>query len=90
MYKIRENDKFSKIKLLVNFINKFSVKVSDSYTAACAAQAAFFILLSVVPLISLLLAVTTYLPFGPQDVLDVLMRVIPDEFAADVADIIND
>ena len=90
MYKIRENDKFSKIKLLVNFINKFSVKVSDSYTAACAAQAAFFILLSVVPLISLLLAVTTYLPFGPQDVLDVLMRVIPDEFAAYVADIIND
>lgn len=90
MYKLRESEKFFKIKLFINFIHKFSIKISDSHTAACAAQAAFFILLSVVPLISLLLAVTTYLPFAPQDVLDVLMRVIPDEFTAYVADIIND
>lgn len=88
--KNQENSKFGKIKLFANFVYKFGEKVSDSYTAACAAQAAFFILLSVVPIISLILAVTTYLPFTQQDVLDVLMRVIPDDFTAYVKDIIED
>lgn len=88
--KNQENSKFEKIKLFANFVYKFGEKVSDSYTAACAAQAAFFILLSVVPIISLILAVTTYLPFTQQDVLDVLMRVIPDDFTTYVKDIIED
>lgn len=88
--KNQENSKFGKIKLFANFVYKFGEKVSDSYTAACAAQAAFFILLSVVPIISLILAVTTYLPFTQQDVLDVLMRVIPDDFTTYVKDIIED
>ena len=47
-------------------------------------------MLSVVPIISLILAVTTYLPFTQQDVLDVLMRVIPDDFTTYVKDIIED
>lgn len=88
--KNQENSKFEKIKLFVNFVYKFGVKISDNYTAACAAQAAFFILLSVVPIISLILAVTTYLPFTQQDVLDVLMRVIPNDFTPYVKDIIED
>lgn len=90
MMKKQENSKLEKIKLFFNYAYKFGVKISDSYTAACAAQAAFFILLSVVPMISLILAVTTYLPFTQQDVLDVLMRVIPDDFTAYVKDIIED
>ena len=90
MKKIQESEKLSKIKLFINFIYKFGVKVSDSYTAACAAQAAFFILLSIVPIISLVLAIATYLPFTQQDVLDVLMSVIPKEFTVYVADIIGD
>lgn len=85
-----KKEKFSKIKLFVNFVYKFGVKISDSYTAACAAQAAFFILLSVVPLISMILAITTYLPFTQQDVLNVMMRVIPDDFTTYVKDIIED
>lgn len=86
----QERDKISKIKLFAIYAYKFCVKISDSYTAACAAQAAFFVLLSVVPLVSLLLALTTYLPFSQQDVLDLLMRVIPDDFTAYVKDIITD
>lgn len=88
--KNQENSKFEKIKLFFNFVYKFGIKISDNYTAACAAQAAFFILLSVVPIISLILAVTTYLPFTQQDVLDVLMRVIPNDFTPYVKDIIED
>lgn len=64
--------------------------MSDSYTAACAAQAAFFILLSVVPLVSLALAITTYVPFSQQDVMDLLMQVIPDDLNVYVEGIIGD
>jgi membrane protein len=69
---------------------KFATMVSDNYTAACAAQAAFFILISMIPLVSLVLAITTYLPFSQQDVLDILMKVIPSEFSTYVQQIIQD
>lgn len=90
MDNLQERKSFSKVKLCLNFIWKFGEKISDSYTAACAAQAAFFILLSVVPMASLLLAVTTYLPFSQQDVLDLLMQVIPDDLTVYVEGIITD
>lgn len=90
MDSLKKDGKWSKIKLIIKYAYKFGTKMSDSYTAACAAQAAFFILLSIVPMISLILAITTYLPFTQQDVLNVLMQVIPDDFAAYVEDIIAD
>ena len=90
MHNLPKNEKFSKMKKFINYGCKFGAKISDNYTAACAAQAAFFVLLSVVPLISLLLAITTYLPFSEQDVYEVLMRVIPIDFATYVEDIIKD
>lgn len=80
----------SKIKMLIYYIQRFAEKISDRYTAACAAQAAFFMLLSIVPMASLILALATYLPFSQQDVLDLIMRVIADEFAVYVTDILND
>lgn len=90
MKKIQKHHILEKIKLCATFIFKFGEKIGDSYTAACAAQAAFFILLSVVPVVSLFLAVATYLPFSQQDVLDLLMSVIPDDLTTYVADIISD
>ncbi len=80
----------SKIKMLIYYVQRFAEKISDRYTAACAAQAAFFILLSIVPMASLIFALATYLPFSQQDVLDIVMRVIADEFAVYVIDIVND
>lgn len=80
----------SKIKLLIRYIYKFGCMISDNYTAACAAQAAFFMLLSIVPLVSLALALTTYLPYTQQDVLSFLMNVIPDDIMPYVKDIIRD
>lgn len=90
MKKLQKSEKFAKLKLFAEYIYKFGVKMSDSYTAACAAQAAFFILLSIVPMISLILAVTTYLPFTKGDVLYILMRFIPTDLEVYVNDIIND
>lgn len=90
MKTLKESKIASKLKLVWDYVYRFGAKISDNYTAACAAQAAFFMLLSVIPMISLMLAIATYLPFSQQDVLDLLMRVVPDEFAVYVADIIHD
>lgn len=90
MKRSEKKGKRERLKLIISFIYKFGVKVSDNYTAACAAQAAFFILLSVVPIISLILAVTTYLPFTQQDVLHLMMQIIPDDLIGYVQDIIAD
>ena len=90
MKKPEKKGKRERLKLIISFIYKFGVKISDNYTAACAAQAAFFILLSVVPIISLILAVTTYLPFTQQDVLHLMMQIIPDDLIGYVQDIIAD
>ena len=90
MKESKKKGKRERLKLIVSFIYKFGVKISDNYTAACAAQAAFFILLSVVPIISLILAVTTYLPFTQQDVLHLMMQIIPDDLIGYVQDIIAD
>lgn len=90
MKKAPKRTRVEKLKMIVHFGQKFAEKVSDRYTTACAAQAAFFIMLSVAPMISLLLAATTYLPFTQQDVYDVMMQVIPDDFSVYVIDVIND
>lgn len=90
MKKLQNNQWVKKAKLMLEFANKFAIKISDNYTAACAAQAAFFILLSVVPLVSLFLAIATYLPFSQDDVLYLLMKVIPDDLSTYVAGVIND
>lgn len=79
-----------KSALLYRYMLKFGTMIFDNYTAACAAQAAFFILLSVVPMVSLILAVTTYLPFSQSDVYDLLMGFIPDDLSQYVEWIITD
>ncbi|MBQ9983042.1 MAG: YihY/virulence factor BrkB family protein [Lachnospiraceae bacterium] len=90
MKKPEKMDTMDKFKLLIHYGQRFAEKVGDRYTAACAARAAFFIMLSVVPIITLILAAATYLPFTQQDVMDLLMSFIPGEFGVYVEDIISD
>lgn len=84
------SERVSKLKQLYRYIVKFGKMISDNHTAACAAQSAFFVLLSIVPLVSLLLAVATYLPFSQEDVLGVLMEVVPHDLYVYVKDILAD
>ena len=90
MKQARKNNVIEKVKLVIHYGQRFAEKVSDRYTAACAAQSAFFIMLSIVPIVSLLLACATYLPFSQQDVLSLLMSVVPNEFLVYMTDIIGD
>ena len=77
-------------RLLMAFGKRFFDAVFDNYTAACSAQAAFFMLLSVVPLASLILAVTTYLPISQQDVYRLMMSFVPHDLSKYVEGIISD
>ncbi len=79
-----------RLKIIVAYGNRFFDAVFDNYTAACAAQAAFFMLLSIVPMASLILAVTTYLPISQQDVYSILMSFVPHDLSKYVEGIIND
>jgi len=90
MKKLEKQNVIAKVKLIIHYGVRFAEKVSDRYTAACAAQAAFFIMLSVVPIVSLILALATYLPFTQQDVMNLVMGVVPNEFTVYVSDILND
>ena len=72
----KKRDVLEKGKILFNYVYRFGNMLTDRYTAACAAQAAFFLLLSVVPMASLLLAVATYLPFSQQDITALLMKSV--------------
>ncbi len=86
----QKKNRFSKTKLLVHYLHRFLETIADNYTAVFAAQSAFFLLLSIVPLTSLILAVTTYLPFTQEDVLNLVMRIISDDLQSYVSTIIND
>ena len=44
-----------------------------------AGNAAFFLVLSFLPLLTLLLGVLQYTVFGPEDLLEILSRIMPDE-----------
>ncbi len=77
-------------KVIIGYFVTFSNILTNRYTAACAAQAAFFLMLSVVPMISLLLAVVTYLPFSQQDFMELIMRVIPRNFEGTVNGIMTE
>lgn len=84
MESIKKTERLEKGKLIINYIFRFGDMLTDSYTAACAAQAAFFLLLSAVPMVSLMLAVASYLPFTLQDITDLIMKILPDNYSATV------
>lgn len=44
-----------------------------------AGNAAFFLVLSFLPLLTLLLGILQYTVFGPEDLLEILSRIMPDE-----------
>ncbi len=88
---MKNNQNYEKINIgWIDKIKKFIYKINEPYPAVYAAQSAFFLLLAFVPLASLVLAVTTYLPFTQADVLNLLMRVIPKDLTSYISDIIND
>lgn len=61
-----------KIYQLIRLGMEFFQKMGDDHVTAYSAMSSYFLLMSFVPFIMLLLLLTTYLPFSKQDVMNVL------------------
>lgn len=77
------------IKQLYIWGKKLMRKISEDHISAYAAQATFFTLLSVIPFITLLLSLVTYMPFTEDDLIQLIMTIVPYEFSEYVQNIIN-
>ena len=74
------------IRRTVDFLNE----TKDEHLGAFAGQAAFFIFLSIFPLLNIILMLTPLLPFSEQELVDVIIRIIPREIAGFVRELIDD
>ncbi len=61
-------------------VRRFLKKNSEDHVSAYSAQAAFFLLLSMFPLLMIILNLTRFLPFTSQDVIELLSGIVPAEF----------
>ena len=62
------------IKIMTGFMNR----MTQDHVSAFAAQAAFFILMSFVPFLMLLLPLVTYVSITKDMVVEILLQIMPD------------
>ena len=82
-----EDDNVKKwIRTIIDFLNS----TKDEHLGAFAGQSAFFIFLSIFPLINIILMLTPFLPFTQEELLDQLIRIFPSDLSGYVRDLIED
>ena len=78
------------MKDLYNRVMKFVQKVNDDHVAAYAAQSAFFLVLSLIPIILLLLTLVQYTPITKADVMTAAYQLFPTTIRTTILSIINE
>ena len=78
------------MRKLYKTIIGFTRRISRDNVSAYAAQSAYFILLSVIPFLLLLMTLIKYTPITKEEVSVVVLRIIPAEFQGLVRGIINE
>lgn len=68
----------------------FFEKVSEDHVSAFSAQAAFFILLSIFPMLMIILNLARFMPFSQEDVINLIANFMPQEFVQYVTAIVTD
>lgn len=71
-------------------IKGFTNRLNEDKISAFSAQAAFFLILSIVPFLSLLLTLVKYLPISQVMLFDTVINVIPAPFEPLVSTILNE
>mgnify|MGYP000897813397 CR=1 FL=1 len=71
-------------------IKGFSNRLKDDKISAFSAQAAFFLIMSIVPFLSLLLTLIKYLPISQTMLMDTVLEVIPVPFEPLVTTILEE
>lgn len=74
----------------IRFIREFSVRLKEDHVSAYAAQAAFFLILSVFPFVILVLTFTRFLPVSQSDFILVLKELLPNEIEAWVLTVLEE
>lgn len=83
---MKQQKKYSLILMVKNIISKIS---SDNITGY-AAQSCFYILVSIIPFLMVLMSLLQYLPFTSDDVLNLIKDIIPAQVYPYVATIVSD
>ena len=65
------------IKKIWDYIMSFVGKIMDDHVGAYAAQSAYFVVLSAIPFLLLLLTLARYLPFSQLDITDGIVNAVP-------------
>ncbi|MDO4555075.1 MAG: hypothetical protein Q4B70_08040, partial [Lachnospiraceae bacterium] len=61
-----------KIYQTIRLLMEFFGKMGEDHVTAYSAMSSYFMLMSFIPFIMLLLLLTTYLPFSKQDIMNLL------------------
>ena len=83
-----KNQRGKKSSRALKIIQEFSERIMGDHVGAYAAQSAFFILLSFIPFMMLLLNIIQYTPLTEEAVSSAVMTVIPEDFHTVVQTII--
>lgn len=78
------------MKILIEKINKFTEKIGRDHVGAYAAQSAFFLVLSLIPIILLLLTLVRYTPVTKADVMTAVYELFPRTIRATMVSIVNE
>ena len=88
--KNKGDDGVEKIKKAVKLIPGFPVNLSEKHMSAYAAQAAYFIILSFIPFMLLLMTSIKYTPLTREEVINVVMQVFPENFEGFIRGIVGE
>lgn len=88
--KNKGDDGVEKIKKAVKFIQGFAVNLSEKHMSTYAAQAAYFIILSFIPFMLLLMTSIKYTPLTREEVINVVMQVFPENFEGFIRGIVGE
>ena len=78
-----------KIKGLYQKITGLTMEIADDHVGAYAAQAAFFFMLCMIPIILLLLTMVQYTPVTKADVMTAVIQVFPSSVDSMITSIVN-
>lgn len=74
----------------IHLLRAFSAKLRDDFISAFAAQAAFFIILSVFPFLMFLLTLLHYLPFTIENIYSITGNLLPEIINTILKSVINE
>lgn len=85
-----EEEIMKKLKKLLDYIFGFGNRIAEDHVGAYAAQSSYFMILSFIPFILLVMTSVKYTPLTESMVNNWLMQIIPDEFQSFVQGIIRE